>query len=260
MFPIGHINFQRTALPFLVMSTKHPPATSAAATNEYDPEAFVAAVSEAFVSLANPERAVAMRAYMRDQFDFLGIPTPVRRSATRDLIRRYTVNLPAAVDALWQREHREFQYVGCDLLRAHQRKLTARDLPHFERWMTSRSWWDTVDGLVPSVGSIVRADPSQISHMKRWLEHESLWLRRAAILHQLGWKSETDPVRLFEFCLRRAGDSDFFIRKAIGWALRDYARHAPDAVAAFVARHAGELSPLSVREAAKHLDMTAAVE
>lgn len=122
--------------------------------------------------------------------------------------------------------------------------------------MTAKSWWDTVDELATHVaGPLVAAHPELRSVMDRWVTSESIWLARVAILHQERWKERTDADLLFTYCLRRAGEREFFIRKAIGWALRSYARTAPEAVAGFLAAHGDELSGLSPREAERGVAM-----
>jgi 3-methyladenine DNA glycosylase AlkD len=119
--------------------------------------------------------------------------------------------------------------------------------------ISTRSWWDTVDALAAHVvGGIVARDRESVATMDGWL-HESLWLARTAILHQVRFRERTDADRLFRYCLTMAGHRDFFIRKAIGWALREYAKSDPDGVRTFVRAHERTLSPLSVREALKNL-------
>jgi 3-methyladenine DNA glycosylase AlkD len=120
--------------------------------------------------------------------------------------------------------------------------------------ISTKSWWDTVDALAAGVvGSLVRRHPELRSTMDEWLAGDDLWLTRTAILHQLNHREATDAAWLFAACAARADHRDFFIRKAIGWALRQYARTDPDAVRAFVAAHRDRLSGLSVREALRHL-------
>ena len=120
--------------------------------------------------------------------------------------------------------------------------------------IVTRSWWDTVDTLAANVvGPLVSNHPALRATMDAWSTDDNLWLVRTAILHQLRYRSATDPDRLFRYCDAQAGHGDFFIRKAIGWALREYARTDPDAVRTFVATHRDRLSGLSVREASKHL-------
>jgi 3-methyladenine DNA glycosylase AlkD len=120
--------------------------------------------------------------------------------------------------------------------------------------ITTKSWWDTVDPLAARfVGGLVRRHPQLLAEMDRWSVEENMWLVRTAILHQLYYGAQTDTARLFEYCTRQAGHPDFFVRKAIGWALRQYARTDADAVREYLAKNQARLSPLSAREASKHL-------
>lgn len=116
----------------------------------------------------------------------------------------------------------------------------------------TRSWWDTVDTLAKAVGDLVRAHPELVADMDRWVLDDDLWVVRVALLHQLGAGAAADGDRLVRYCALHTEDPRFFIRKAVGWALRDHARTDPDGVRAFVAAHP-ELSGLSRREALKHL-------
>jgi len=213
-----------------------------------------ASVSAALVPLANSERAPAMRAYMRDQFEFLGIGTPARRAAIKHIataLRGASASeLLALADLLWQQEHREYQYVAVDLLARYWRKLSADDLPALLALVQRKSWWDSVDALAGVIGDVLRFEHAG---MDEALVHGDFWVRRIALLHQLGWRGKTDEERLFRYALTLRSEKEFFIQKAIGWALRDYARHAPGAVRAFLAGPGAELAPLSRREAARHL-------
>lgn len=200
-----------------------------------------------------------MAAYMRDQFSFLGVPTPVRRKATAAALRepRPTADLLRDARALWALPEREYQYVAADLLLRQWARLSMSDLDAVLALACDCAWWDTVDALAHVVGNIVLAaratDPHAQRAMDAALGHTDLWVRRIAMLHQLGWRGQTDTARLFAYALTLAHEPDFFIRKAIGWALRDYAHHDPDAVRAFLDQHGARLSALSVREAGKHL-------
>jgi 3-methyladenine DNA glycosylase AlkD len=199
-----------------------------------------------------------MRAYMRHQFPFLGLYTARLEAVLRSLPAPPVEAVTDFALACWELPEREYQYAGAWHLRRAVGRLPPGSLPTLERLITTKSWWDTVDPLATHVvGQLVRADPDLSREMDRWIEAEDLWLARAALLHQERWKQRTDATRLFAYCLRRAGDRDFFVRKAIGWALRSYAAVDPSAVARFLAEHDGELSPLSRREAmrgvARHL-------
>ena len=132
--------------------------------------------------------------------------------------------------------------------------LTGASWPTVRRIATTHAWWDTIDELAKHVaGRIVKNDPSQVSVMDEWVDSSDMWVARVAILHQLGFKATTDVERLFAYCDRRADETDFFYRKAIGWALRQYAYEDPDAVRAYVERSGDRLSALSIREALKNL-------
>ncbi len=219
-----------------------------------------------YPTAADPVRAVAMRAYMRDQFPFLGIPSGRRRALSRDVLTglpgatgRATAgpgeeDLRAVALACWQLPAREYQYFAVDWLERHAARCSAGFLDTVGVLVSNRPWWDTVDALAGNVvGSIVSRYPDTLSTMDAWLAGDDMWRTRVALLHQLRYKERTDVSRLFRYCLARAGHRDFFIRKAIGWALRQYAWTAPDTVRRFVAQNGAQLSPLSVREAMKNL-------
>lgn len=207
--------------------------------------------------LADPAKAPAMRAYMKDRYPFLGVQTPQRRAAIAAILRdAKPLPVAALLDAarlLWALPEREYQYAALDLLDKYRKKLEPRDLDELLTLVRIKSWWDTVDALAVIIGSVVRRHRSEQTVMDTCLRHEDLWTRRVAMLHQLGWRGDTDAARLFTYARTLAPETDFFIRKAIGWALRDHARHAPDAVAAFLAAEGDRLSPLTRREAGKHL-------
>ncbi|MBV8633409.1 MAG: DNA alkylation repair protein [Burkholderiaceae bacterium] len=199
-------------------------------------------------------RAPAMRAYMRDQFEFMGIATPDRRAAAKALLKRYkgasAEMLLATAQSLWELPQREYQYVALDLLAMHYRALGPEHIPVLLEFVQRKSWWDTVDGLAAIIGDILNG---RHDHMDGAINHQDFWVRRIAILHQLGWREKVDAQRLFNYALSQGHEKEFFIQKAIGWALRDYARHAPDLIRDFVATNKNRLAPLTVREAAKHL-------
>jgi 3-methyladenine DNA glycosylase AlkD len=206
----------------------------------------------------NQARAKAMSAYMRDQFGFLGIPSPMRKQLTQvvfletgALKNPFDENL---VLELWNLPEREYQYVACDYLERFRKKLEVQHLDLLEKLILEKSWWDTVDSLVHNVGAISLKFPESIPSLERWAQTENFWLRRAAILHQLSLKSKTNEPRLFKFILKNAQDPEFFIRKAIGWALREYSYSNPKAVKSFVLEHQDKLSKLSQREALKALE------
>lgn len=226
------------------------------------PKQFVLAVERAFTPLADGARAAHMKAYLLDQFEFLGLPAPVRRQAVKDIGKlqwQSADDVLAAAELLWQKPQREYRYTAVDLLRKHSALLRVNDLPALQALLLRDAWWETVDGLSAVIAEVMHAgvqqQPNIAVAMDAWLKHPSHWVRRAAMLHQLGWRLDTDTTRLFAYAQQLADGNEFFIRKAIGWALRDYARWNPQAVTEFLMQHRANLSGLTVREAAKHLTL-----
>jgi len=215
------------------------------------------------VALRDPERAIKMSAYMKDHFPFLGVMSAPRRKAQKAAVAQIgksddgSPTAPHLLDfaqLCWDEPEREFQYVGSDALRKHHKHLMADDLDATKVLITTKSWWDTVDSLAAhTVGPLVLRNRELTKTMDEWIESDNMWLARTAIIHQLNHKTEIDADRLFRYADRRAGDTEFFIRKAIGWALRQHARVDPDAVRQFVESRGDKLSGLTRREAMKHL-------
>ena len=223
------------------------------------PEQLATQIRHTLAALADPARAVAMRAYLRGQFPFLGIPTPARRAALKPLLKVDfdQKRLLTVADVLWRLPEREYRYAAIDLLAHNVGRLDLSAVAPLLALAQREPWWETVDGLAGIVGDVVgaarRNDPDAQAAMDAALRHDCLWVRRIAMIHQLGWRLETDTTRLFAYAEKLAPESDFFIRKAIGWALRDYARWNPQAVRDFVAVMGGRLSPLSAREATRRI-------
>lgn len=210
-------------------------------------------------SAGDPDRAVEMAAYMRDQFDFLGIATPERRAIVKASISTNVAptaeELITAVDQLVDGGYRETHYAAIDLLRRWQKVLTVDHLPWLGELVTTASWWDTVDPVaVHPIGTVVRSDRAATrALLDEWVESDDMWLNRTAIIHQLMHKDETDVRQLLTYCDRHSASTEFFLRKAIGWALRQYARTDPSAVRTYVDARRDVLSGLTICEATKHL-------
>lgn len=221
----------------------------------------LAAFQAALSPLAQPSQAVAMAAYMKHHFVFLGIAAPTRRQASMPLIRELkhatAAQLLTLAEQLWSLEQREYQYLAIDLLAKYTRQLDLQHIPQLLQLVQNKSWWDSVDALAGIIGDLLRRQLSTQAHcqtcMDTALQHPDFWLRRVALLHQLGWREATDAARLFAYAKALASEKEFFIRKAIGWALRDYARQQPGAVRSFLEQERAHLSALSYREASKHL-------
>lgn len=218
-----------------------------------------AGIVAALRDLADPERAGEMAAYMRDQFAFLGITSPPRDAAWREVraAADRTHGRPDADElvrfarAMWRRPEREYRYVGAKALAARATTLTPDHLDELRRLIVTDAWWDTVDILALNVvGPLARRHgPAVVAVLDEWVVDEDHWLVRSAVLHQLKAKGATDVERLDRYCTIAAPHGEFFVRKAVGWALRQHSYVDAAWVEAFVART--ELSPLSEREALK---------
>ena len=226
-----------------------------------DAEALAGFVADRLAAAADPSKAVPMAAYMKTDMPFYGVQAAPRVPILREAVRHFPpadrAGYRAGVLALWNGSHRENKYVAIDYARAFPRYVTLSSVPMYRRMIVDGAWWDLVDEIaVHLVGRVLLRQRNRMTpKIVTWIDDPDLWLRRTAILSQLGHKDATDEGLLFAACERRMDEREFFIRKAIGWALRDYARTAPDAVARFVADHRTELSGLSYREATKHLDL-----
>ena len=204
----------------------------------------------------NPEEAGPMEAYMRHQFSFLGIAGPERNV----LYKKY---FPSAkktkvidwdfVDTCWEKEPREYQYVAANYLKAMQSYLTKDDLPKLEHLVVTKSWWDTVDILDRVVGSLVYDKPELGEIILQWSLSDNIWLRRVAIDHQLLRKEKTNVQLMEKVLLNNLNQTEFFINKAIGWALRDYSETNPEWVASFIEKNKERMAELSIKEASKYL-------
>jgi 3-methyladenine DNA glycosylase AlkD len=208
---------------------------------------------------AVPADAAPMAAYMKHVQSFLGVKKPRRVPIGRELAKEFAPQSPqelrAHVDALWSGEFRESRYVALDLLWRWRELTTLAELDWLIGLVQSGAWWDLVDELaVRPIGRLWELHRKDVSRAAdRWIDDPDLWVRRVAIIGQNKHKGATDTARLFRYAIERGDESEFFIRKAIGWALREHAHHDPDTVRTFLARHGAKLSPLSQREAAKHL-------
>ncbi|QWU13567.1 3-methyladenine DNA glycosylase AlkD [Paenibacillus sophorae] len=202
--------------------------------------------------LRDPDAAAAMSAYQRNQFPFLGVRTPLRRQVLKSFLAAHQPK-KEWIPLLWEMPEREYQYCGVDIAQSLRKKLEPADLPMIETCITRHSWWDTVDLLAASVaGFLLRKYPElQPEYGEKWLYSDNMWLNRTAILFQLHYKEATDERLLYNYIREHASSNEFFIQKAIGWALREYSKSNPASVAAFIEQE--ELKPLSRREGLKWL-------
>ena len=202
------------------------------------------------------KNAGPMEAYMRHQFFFLGVAAPERNA----LYKKYFPKAKKTkiidwnfVDTCWRKEPREYQYVAANYLKAMQSYLTENDLPKLERLVVTKSWWDTVDILDRVVGSLVYDHPELEEIILKWSLSDNIWLRRVAIDHQLLRKEKTNVQLLEKILLHNLNQTEFFINKAIGWALRDYSKTNLAWVACFIEKNKERMAELSIKEASKYL-------
>ena len=214
-------------------------------------------ITDAYLVAANPANAVAMKAYMRDQFEYLGITAPERRLINKGLKAEYGLpaigEMPALVKALWKKPEREYQYAAIDFMQLLNKEWRAEEIHLFEYMIVHKSWWDSVDAIVsclagPWLKKFHEASPAITN---QWINSENMWLQRAAIIHQNAYKQHTNEQLLYHYVKQCAHSKEFFIQKAIGWALREYAKTNPNSVRKFVDGHT--LAPLSRREALRRI-------
>ncbi len=210
---------------------------------------------------SDPVYASWCKQYMRGQFEFIGVPVPLQRQLTKAWVK--TIDKPSRsqlrerVQYFWGLPEREYQRVALDLLDTWRKQLTFDDIAWIEQLITTKSWWDTVDTIAPNViGFLYVSQPPEVTNeisnvLEKWNRSDNIWLQRTSILFQLSAKSRTNEQLLYRYIENLAASNEFFVQKAIGWALRQYARVQPQSVLQFV--HSCELKPLSKREALKHL-------
>ena len=201
--------------------------------------------------------AESMSKYMQDKFRFLGV-----RGATRtEIYKKYFPDARKTktidwdfVENCWNKEEREFQYVVVYYLKAMQKFLKREDISKLKYLIVTKSWWDTVDLLAKVVGSLVIRIEGYDQIMLEWSKDSNIWLKRVAILYQLSLKEKVDKQVLDKILVNNLGDSEFFINKAIGWALRDYSKFNPEWVREFLEKNKNDMVNLSLREASKYLN------
>ena len=224
--------------------------------------ALIDAVRQGLAEVADPERAPAMQKYMKSTMPFYGVPTPLQQQVFRSVFAAHLLPdrpaFEATARALWDdATHREERYAAIALTRqrAYRSFQDPNLMPLYEHFVVTGAWWDLVDSVASrSIGPLLRGFPADLKPvMLAWANDDDLWRRRTSIIVQLGSKAETD-IDLLSRCIQPSLCSkEFFLRKAIGWALRQYSYTDPAWVRSYVEEHAVELSPLSRREALKHL-------
>ncbi|MCT0015404.1 DNA alkylation repair protein [Lactococcus lactis subsp. lactis] len=229
-------------------------------------------IIEEFRQHKNEENAEKQAAYLRHQFEFIGLKTPERRLLAKDFLKEKKGDKQIdweLVFEFWNLPEREFQYLALDYLHQMKKWLIFDDMEKIKKLTVSKSWWDTVDALDELVGHLLLTGRKQATEndstayeqvktlVKEWAQAENFWLRRIAIDCQLSFKNQTD-LELLSYNVEKnlLGSSfadEFFITKAIGWALRDLAKTNSAWVIKFIEEHENKMAKLSIREASKHL-------
>ena len=211
---------------------------------------------EEMIRHKNEEQAQKMSKYMLNKFEYIGIKTPERREIFKIFFKEYKNEEKIDwefVNKCWENKHREFQYIAADYLKNMKDKLTIDDIPKFKRLILEKSWWDTIDNLDMTIGALALKDSNVNKILLEWSLDENIWLRRIAIDHQLLRKDKTNTELLSKILKNNLGQTEFFINKAIGWALRDYSKISPEWVKNFIEKNKENMAKLSIKEASKYL-------
>ena len=211
---------------------------------------------EEMIQHKNEEQAQKMSKYMLNKFEYIGIKTPERREIFKNFFKEYKNEEKIDwefVNKCWENKYREFQYIAADYLKNMKDKLTIDDIPKFKQLILKKSWWDTIDNLDMTIGALALKDSNVNKILLEWSLDENIWLRRIAIDHQLLRKEKTNTELLEKILKNNLGQAEFFINKAIGWALRDYSKTNPEWVKNFIEKNRENMAKLSIKEASKYL-------
>ena len=216
-----------------------------------DIDSCVQELEREFFRHADPAVSMGQMAYMKNNFNFLGLKKPIRSKIQKMVFRNFDVDteksLVRIITILWDKEAREYQYAALDLAWQYRKLWSPEMLQVFEMMVRKKSWWDTVDMLASRcLGELILYFPDLKAEMGRWIVDDDMWIRRSALLFQLRYKKNVDLGVLFGYCELALRDKDFFIRKAIGWALREHSKLYPNEVKAFINRNRSTLSSLSM--------------
>jgi len=219
---------------------------------------YLTSLKQAFEKAANETEAKGMKAYMLNQFEFYGVKTPQRDAIVKAFLKINRIEkyneLEKVVKCMWSQKEREWQYAAIDLLASHSTLWRASTIQLIQYCLIHKSWWDSVDSIgsdwLPKYFSLF--PEKQISITQKWNQSNNMWLQRSSILFQRSYKKNTDTELLAKYILQQQSSKEFFIQKAIGWALREYSKTNPKWVKSFVEKQ--DLAPLSKREALKKIN------
>ncbi len=216
------------------------------------------AILTSFSDHRDKERAVPMQRYMKTEQPFFGIPKPLRAQLLREALQSYPVtdtqHYDLTVRTLWQHSHREAKYAAMDIAMRYKRWINDEHWTLYCHLVSTADWWDTLDLIASNlIGPCLLANRRHQTELDNWAKAERLWTRRASLLAHLKHKEQTDKNALKRTILTLTEDGQFFIQKAIGWALREYSKTNAEWVDAFIAQHGNKLSKLAIREGSKYL-------
>lgn len=204
----------------------------------------------------NEEKATAMAKYMRNKFEFLGLSSPERKTVSKPYLTALKTEEDInwdLIEHLWNEGAREFQYVACDYLFQQKKQLKPENLSKIKDLALTKPWWDTIDSIDRPIAFLATEYPEINNTMLEWSTAESIWQRRIAIIHQRLKKGKTDVELLEMVMVNNLNQTEFFINKGIGWALRSYSKTNPEWVSSFIDKNRDGLSTLSIREGSKYL-------
>jgi 3-methyladenine DNA glycosylase AlkD len=224
----------------------------------HEPHSYVRAIRKVFEVSRNPAQAVQMKAYMRNQFEFIGISSPQRRALISTFFRFTALpeksTLGTVIRELWKLPERDYQYFGIELAMKYKKQWEIRDIKLFEFMVLNKSWWDTVDFISNKlIGPLLMNYPGEIATVTgKWNRSKNIWLQRLSLIFQLTYKTKTDTELLEKHIKVLSESKEFFVQKAIGWSLRQHSKYDPEWVTSIVKKH--KLPTLSRREALKVIE------
>jgi len=215
----------------------------------------IKSLEKEFNKHSNPSIAKSQKAYMRNQFEFIGLTANKRREIQKKFFQNLEINdLNKFIYKLWNLNGRDYQYLAQELLYSNHKKFKAEDIQLIEYMIINKPWWDTIDFLSPKIlGKYFKLYPEEIEkNTQKWILSNNIWLKRSAILFQLKYKETLNTDLLYRIIVPLSNSKEFFINKAIGWILREFGKTNKEWVINFVKKN--KLSNLSVREALKHIN------
>ncbi len=219
---------------------------------------YILALEREFHKNANPLIAAGHKAYLRDQFEFFGMTSPERREIQKPFLTKeflpYKKDMVKIVKFCWEKPEREYHYFAMELVSRYSKQIEEKDIELLEYMILNNSWWDTVDYIAPTLmGNYFKKFPEKRNdYVEKWISSKHLWLQRSSIIFQLKYKKDLDTKLLSKAINSLLNENDFFIRKAIGWTLREYGKVNPEWVVEFV--HKTKLSNLSIKEALRRIN------